>query len=80
MNDQIIGTIRTLVQMLVGWITTQAFIRWGIEVDSAAFELLLFGFFTGVYRLAVTALARRWPVLEWLNGWAAAPDYRTADS
>jgi hypothetical protein len=75
MNDQAIGLIRTLTQMAAGWATTQALIRWGIDIDSPALELVLFGAATGAYRSVVSALALRWPALEWLNGWSTGPAY-----
>lgn len=76
MNDQVIGTIRTLVQALAGWLVAQGVMRWGIEVDSVALEIVLFGVATGAYRELVSWAGRRWTWFEWLNGWALSPTYK----
>jgi len=78
MNDQIVGTIRTLAQVVAGWLVAQAIQKWGVEVDAAALEVALVAVATGAYRALVTGLARKWPALEWLNGWASRPMYDTA--
>lgn len=78
MNDNQVGAIRTIVQAVAGFIVAQLFQRWGIEVDAAALELVLFAIATGLWRQLWTVLGRRWPWLEILNGWAAKPNYELA--
>lgn len=78
-NDQIIGTVRTIVQLVAGWLTAQAVMRWGIDIDTTAVEVVLLAITTGLWRSSVSALAGRWPWLEWLNGWGAQPAYLALD-
>lgn len=74
MNDQTIGAIRTLVQVLAGWLAAKLVMA-GVDVDTVALEAVLTPIMTGLYRAAISALANRWPWLEWLNGWARTPSY-----
>lgn len=74
MNDQTIGAVRTLVQVLAGWVAAKMVMA-GIDVDTVALEAVLTPIMAGLYRAAISAFANRWPVLEWLNGWARPPSY-----
>lgn len=74
MNDWLVGLIRTLAQAAAGALLTWLVSR-GIELDEEPVVVVLFALFTGIYREVVTLLAKRWPALEWLNGWKAQPQY-----
>lgn len=59
MKNLITAAVKTAVVAIIAWLATV-----GIEVDSAALELVLFGLATGVVNLILNFLGTKFP---WVN-------------
>lgn len=77
MNDHIIAIIRTIVPMLAGAAIT-FLATYGIEIESAALEAVLFPIISGAYYVVARALASTVPAFGWLLGHPAKPEYTLA--
>lgn len=79
MPDKVIQLIRTGVQAVIAFglsklLAFPALHAVGVELSDDV-ENFLTNVAIVVYVAVVNALAARWPVLEWLNGYRAAPNY-----
>jgi uncharacterized membrane protein (DUF441 family) len=78
LNDKIIAAIRTFVPIIVGFIVTWVSKR-GFIIDEETSAMLVSTFqaaVTALYWAIVTAVSKRWPQIQWLLGYAAAPEYK----
>ena len=72
LSQLLIALIRTVVPLLVGSIIT--FFALPASVGELL-QLAAVTLFTALYYLAAFSLSKKWPVLGWLLGYPANPEY-----
>lgn len=74
MSDLVIAWIRTSVPSIVGLVIGAAATA-GIEIDSAALEIVISGAFISAWYVLARWLESNVPWLSWINGVAKQPTY-----
>ncbi len=72
MNSVIIGAIRTITPMLVGWLVTALALP---ETTTQQLEGALFVIISGAYYVVARWVEERFPKAGWLLGYNAEPVY-----